>query len=206
MVYKTNEIVARANRSKTNVPGTCQLWTRTQIGVGSAGDRDGDGDADAVDGWKSEPLSARHKDRRPSKGMPVAWSGGSNNFGHRAISLGPNADGVYMIRSTDAAGSGKVGTVPLDWFEKNWGMKYEGWSSTMTGVPIPVSTPPKPKPVKTSRGVRVEKAIDDATLAAKGVAHSRKGKNDEPRARLLELAEKQLQAAIKNLKKIPLVK
>jgi hypothetical protein len=205
MVYKTKEIVARAKRSKTNIPGTCQLWTRTQVGVSSAGDQDGDGDSDAVDGWKSEPLSARHTDRKPPEGMPVAWSGGRSGFGHRAISLGPDKNGAYFIRSTDAGGSGVVATVALDWVEKNWGLKYEGWSSTMTGVPIPVSTPPKP-PKKTSRGARVDKALADANSSLKSVVTARKGKLDESRAKLLATVERQLTSAVKNLEKIPFIK
>jgi hypothetical protein len=39
----------------------------------------------------------------------------------------------------------------LDWPEKNWGLKYVGWSETMDGVKIP-----KPKPL--TKGWRVEKA------------------------------------------------
>lgn len=161
MVFNRDEIVKRALASKTNVPNTCQLWTRTVIGVGSAGDRDRDGDADAVDGWLSEPSAHKHTDRNPPAGVPVSWSGGSHGNGHRAVSLGHG-----MIRSTDAGGSGRVATVHLDWVEKNWGLKYLGWSDTMDGVLIPMPPPPP----KTSAGARVEHAIDDLESA--------KGKGD----------------------------
>lgn len=133
MVYNREEAAKRAEASKTNVPGTCQLWTRTMFGAPSAGDQDGDHDADAVDGWKSEPVSKRHTGRNPPRGTPVAWSGGSNGNGHRAISLGNG-----KIRSTDAGGSGKVATVDLGWVEKNWGLRYLGWSETISGQQIPV--------------------------------------------------------------------
>lgn len=141
MVYNREEAAKRAEASTTNTYGLCQLWTRTQYGAPSVGDQDGDGDADAVDGWKSEPLSERHTDRNPPRGVPVSWSGGSRGFGHRAISLGNG-----KIRSTDAGGAGKVATVSLDWPEKTWGMRYLGWSDTISGIVIPLPPPPPPPP------------------------------------------------------------
>lgn len=147
MVYNREEAAKRAEASDTNTPGYCQLWTRTMFGAGSAGDRDGDGDADAVDGWKSEPTSARHPgDRTPPRGVPVAWGGGRNGYGHRAISLGGG-----KIRSTDAGGAGRVATVDLGWVERNWGMTYLGWSETISGIEIPLP----PKPPATSRVLHV---------------------------------------------------
>jgi hypothetical protein len=133
MVHDRETAARRAEDSYTNVPGTCQLWTRTMFGAPSAGDQDRDGDSDAVDGWYSEPEHARHPgDPNPPRGTPVAWSGGRNGFGHRAISLGGG-----RIRSTDAGGPGKVATVELGWVERNWGLRYLGWSETITGLPIP---------------------------------------------------------------------
>lgn len=151
----------RAAASETNRPGTCQLWTRTQYGAPSAGDQDRDGDADAVDGWKSEPAKYRHVDRHPPRGVPVAWSGGRNGYGHRAISLGGG-----LIRSTDAGGTGKVATVQLGWVERTWGLHYLGWSESISGIKIPL--PPRPAPEPTipdvdlgppTRGSRVDLAI-----------------------------------------------
>lgn len=155
MVYNRDEAVARARASLTNVPGTCQKWTREIFGAPSAGDRDGDGDADAVDGWNSEPVSARHPgDRKPPAGVPVAFSGGSKGYGHRAVSLGKG-----QIRSTDMAGPyykpGQVGTCSIEQVEKAMGIKYLGWSETITGLTIPKA----PKPPKTSRGEKVDGAI-----------------------------------------------
>ena len=150
MVYNREEAARRAEASKTNTPGTCQAWTRTQFGAPSVGDVDRDGDADAVDGWKSEPVSKLHTDRNPPRGVPVAWSGGRNGYGHRAISLGNG-----KIRSTDAGGLGKVATVDLEWVEKTWGMHYLGWSETISGILIPEAPtptkPPKQKKTKTLR-------------------------------------------------------
>lgn len=148
------EAVQAALADKTNTPRFCQLVTRTWFDAPSAGDVDGDGAADAEDGWKREPASARHFDRNPPRGVPVTWLGGSNDNGHRAISLGNG-----LIRSTDAAGTGKIGTVQLSWVENNWGMAYAGWSTTMNGFEIPLTPEidPKPKP-KPKPPTLVEKA------------------------------------------------
>lgn len=137
---------AEASKGARYPVGMCQAWTRGIFLAPAAGDRDGDGDADAVDGWKSEPESAREPgDRNPPRGVPVSWSGGRSGYGHRAVSLGNG-----MIASTDAPTSGVIGIVPLDWVEKNWGMTYLGWSSTITGLEIPgapkVMPRPDPKP------------------------------------------------------------
>jgi len=168
MVRSREEAAKQARQSKTNVPGTCQLWTRTQYLAPSAGDQDRDGDADAVDGWKSEPRWAKHSgDRKPPLGTPVAWSGGRSGFGHRAISLGPDKNGVYHIRSTDAGGSGVVATVPLDWPERNWGLHYLGWSETITGLKIPSDKKPVVPPKPPTRGVRVDTMLDKGKEAAK---------------------------------------
>jgi hypothetical protein len=61
-LYNRTEAVARALATKTNVPDTCQLVTRTWVGAPSAGDFDGDGAADAEDGWKREPAAYKHFD------------------------------------------------------------------------------------------------------------------------------------------------
>lgn len=141
MVYNREEVAQRAEAAagRPNTPGMCQAWTRGIIGVHAVGDVDGDGDADAVDGWKSEPAALRKSDRNPPRGVPVAWSGGSRGFGHRAVSLGNG-----MIASTDANGTGRVGIVPLSWVEKTWGMTYLGWTPTMSGISIPM--PPVARP------------------------------------------------------------
>jgi len=155
MVNSRAQAVRLAKGSTRNTPGTCQLWTRTMFNSPSVGDVDRDGDSDAVDGWKSEPFSARHTDLKPPAGTPVAWGGGRKGFGHRAISLGPvGPKGVYMIRSTDAGGSGVVATVRLSYPVTAWGLTYLGWSETIGGVTIPGG----PKESAT-RGSQVDEAI-----------------------------------------------
>lgn len=186
MVFNREEAAVRAENSKTNVPGTCQKWTREILGAPSAGDVDRDGDADAVDGWKSEPADRRHTGRMPPRGTPVAWSGGRSGFGHRALSLGPNKEGTYMIRSTDAGGSGKVATVELGWVERNWGLTYLGWSETITGILIPFNIEPP------SRGERVDTALTKLKRAERREAEGTKRDN-------------LLDKTIDTLKKIPFV-
>jgi hypothetical protein len=164
------EAVQAALADKTNTPRFCQLVTRTWFNAPSAGDVDADGAADAEDGWKREPASARRFDRNPPRGVPVTWLGGSEDNGHRAISLGNG-----MIRSTDAGGAGKIATVPLSWVEKNWGMSYAGWSTTMNGhlIPLPpqvVEKPKKPTLVEKAREKLVEAHMNAREKGLKGRA------------------------------------
>lgn len=158
-----HQALAAALLTKYNVPGYCQFVTRSWLDAPSAGDFDADGASDAEDGWKKEPASARRFDRNPPEGYPVSYLGGSNDNGHRALSAG-RINGVTHIRSTDAGGSGRVATVPLDWPEKNWGLTYAGWSTTMDGVPIP-------KDEKT-RGFRIDEAL---TKLIRAERHSKDG-------------------------------
>lgn len=161
MIRNREEAAKLAEASKSNVPGTCQLWTREKFNAPSAGDQDHDGDADAVDGWKSEPFHSRHTDRQPPRGVPVAWSGGSKGHGHRAMSLGGG-----KIRTTDGAGAGVVATRDLGYPEAQWGLKYLGWSDTIDGFPIPLPPPP-------SRGARVDAALK-RLRSARNKSHGRR--------------------------------
>lgn len=146
MIRNRAEAVEASLRSDRNVPNTCQLVTRGWFNSASVGDVDGDKDADAVDGWKSEPESAKHRgDRNPPSGTPVSFSGGSSGFGHRAMSHGG------IIRSTDMHEGrytkGVTGFATIAQIESSMGVKYEGWSDTIGGDPIP----PAPAPVNPPR-------------------------------------------------------
>ena len=82
----------------------------------------------AIEQWNN----ARDKhpgDRTPPYGAPVYWRGGK--YGHIAIYVG---DG--MVRSTDAGGAGRMGTVPIDWFKSHWGYDYLGWTGDIGGKKI----------------------------------------------------------------------
>lgn len=199
MVRSAPQAVKAANATKKNKKGMCQMVTRGWLLGTSAGDRDKDGDADAVDGWLSEPKDQRFTDRKPWIGAPVAWSGGSGGFGHRALCVGYDDKGVPLIRSTDANGATNVATRPLSWFEQEWGLKYLGWSKTITGVPIPgLIAPPnlvkpaaRPNPVKKSRGA----------AADRGLAELKKAKAPAGTLRAQRIA-----AAVKAAEAIPFLK
>lgn len=167
------QAAAIALETEFNVPNTCQLFVRTCFDAPSVGDFDGDGAADAEDGWKSEPLWARHLDRKPWYGSPVSYLGGSNDNGHRAIYVGGG-----MIRTTDGNGNGRMATRPINWPETEWGLTYAGWSETIDGLPIPADKKPKPL----TKGWRIEQA---EKLVEK--AHAKPGTQ---RARLLKQISK----------------
>lgn len=131
MVATRQQAVERALNSTTNVPRYCARWTRERFGVPALGDFDGDGAADAEDMWKAARIR-NEGDTNPPAGVPVYWGGGSQDNGHIAVSLGGG-----MVRSTDAAGPGRVGTVPLDFPTREWEMPYLGWSEDLYGHDIP---------------------------------------------------------------------
>lgn len=162
---RNREQAARAAEAQDfNQVGMCQMVTRTWFDAPSVGDVDRDGDGDAVDGWLSEPKSARHEeDRHPPRGVPVSWAGGTNGHGHRAISLG---DG--RIRSTDAGGLGRVATVDLGWVERTWGMRYLGWSETISGQVIP------PAPKTPTRVREARELLRAARVIAKDAGQERR--------------------------------
>lgn len=199
MVRSREAAVKLAKTKKTNVPGTCQLWVREIFGAPSAGDRDGDRDADAVDGWLSEPEIARGKSRTPDYGYPIAFSGGSKGYGHRAISLG----GGFCIGTDMSNGryaKGIVGTATIAQVEKAMGVKYLGWSSTITGIPIPSDVKPK-----TSRGARIDNSIEHAKKIRKKLKEALSTKDTE-RKKKVELAAKANETLIDHLKSIKKIK
>lgn len=150
MIRTPSQALAVADATHTNVPGTCQFKVRGYFNAPSAGDFDGDGAADAEDGWKSEPAWARHPgDRHPPRGYPVAFSGGSRDHGHRAISRGNG-----ILRSTDFDGAtkryraGVVGNGTIAEVERAMGVTYLGWSKTIDGQPIPPDATTDLKPLE----------------------------------------------------------
>lgn len=184
------EAVSASLNQTTNKVGMCQQVTRLWFNAPSVGDHDGDGAADAEDGWKAEPERGRHAgDRKPPAGVPVSWSGGRSDNGHRAISLGPTGpNGQYMIRSTDAPGAGTTGTVPLDYPEKKWGLNYLGWSETINGHKIPEDKPkpkkkpaPKPAPKPDSKTLPPTKVSEAYEMLEEALANAVKAGN-KPRA------------------------
>jgi hypothetical protein len=160
MVRSALAAVAAANATVRNIPGRCQEVTRGWYLAPSVGDVDKDGDADAVDGWLSEPAWARHPgDRNPPVGAPVAFSGGGKKYGHRAAA---RALGGHL-RSTDMHdgryAKGITGNATIDEVERSMGVKYLGWTETISRQRIPGLKVPKPPKKLTSRGWLVDRAL-----------------------------------------------
>lgn len=154
MTIRTGSQAITAAKGQTrNDPGMCQAVTRGWFNAPSVGDQDGDGDADAVDGWKSEPLSARHVgDRNPPPGRPLSFKGGRNGYGHRALSAVKSVFSTDMLNNVYKAGytSRVTGTSTSDAIakiERSMGVTYVGWSDTIDGFPIP----PEPQEAPVSK-------------------------------------------------------
>lgn len=123
MVYSVNAAYNNAVNDLYNTPGMCLQQVRTWWGVGSKY-------GSAISAWYGSPKKHRG-DWHPPKGAPVYYYGGK--YGHIAFSLGNG-----YVRSTDVAGSGRVGTVPLNWFKSRWGYTYLGWAGDLNGVVLPL--------------------------------------------------------------------
>lgn len=144
MVSTRRQAMERAALATTYPVGYCARWVRTMYDVAPSGDVDRDGDVDAVDSWKR--ATRKHPgDRNPPPGVPAYWSGGRSGHGHIAITW-PNG----RIRGTDSPTAGQIGTVDLEWVERNWGLKYLGWSEDIHGILIPteVIKPRYPKSIR----------------------------------------------------------
>lgn len=157
MTLRNREEAARvAENTHSNHVGWCQLVVHDYYNAPSVGDFDGDGAADAEDGWKSEPPRYKHTDRNPPRGVPVSFTGGSHDYGHRAISLG---NGV--IRSTDFSTNtrvwtpGIVGNGTIDQIARAMGVTYAGWSDSIDKIYIPIPASQRPK----TRGFRIKATI-----------------------------------------------
>lgn len=151
-INTSKQAIAKALGQTHNTPGTCQLAVRTWFNAPSAGDQDHDGDADAIDGWKSEPIAARHVNRNPPAGKPLAFRNATHNgFGHRALSLeGGKVRSTDFDTVTQRWRAGVVGTAnSITAVERAMGLVYLGWSETIDGQKIPTETVPVPVPAPT---------------------------------------------------------
>jgi len=125
MVRTAEQTAVSAEASTTYTPpGMCLQWSRTRADIPSLF-------PDAATAWKH--ALDRHKgDREPPRGAMVYWLGGSKGYGHIAVSVGG-----LLVRSTDVPTGGKIGTVPVAWFEQHWGLTYGGWADNVNDVRIP---------------------------------------------------------------------
>lgn len=136
MPYSLNTAVANAIADKYNSPGYCLQQVRVWWGVAAKY-------GNAAVAWNN--ATQKHPGHRnPPRGAPVFWTGGAHGYGHVAISLGNG-----LIRHTDSAGRGRIGTTTLSWVENNWGLRYAGWTTSLNGVALPVY-PPATAPATTN--------------------------------------------------------
>lgn len=164
-IQRSSVAVERALAKKTNAVGMCQQITREYFDAPSAGDRDRDGDADAADGYYSEPSWAKHAgDRNPPEGKPLYFSkdGGAGN-GHRALSLkGGQVRSSDFNSTTKRYDAGVMGTGTIAEVERAMGIKYIGWTETISGFAIPpeikvVRNPERPQLVQDAlKAIRAE--------------------------------------------------
>lgn len=157
MIRNRVEAMQAALATEHNTPGFCQGQTRAWYLAPSVGDFDGDGAADAEDGWKSEPEKWKHRgDRTPPAGVPLSFTGGSHDNGHRAVSLpGGRVRSTDFSTQTQRYSKGEVGTAnSIHAVEVAMGVTYVGWSESIDGHLIPLGPPP-------TRGARVDEALQD---------------------------------------------
>lgn len=85
----------------------------------------------AIEDWRNAKY--RHAwTSRPPAGALLAWSGGSREMGHRAVSAG---DGY--VYSTDILREGRVDRVSLAYLASRWGnLTPAGWSEDIDGVRV----------------------------------------------------------------------
>lgn len=127
--------------------GWCLRFQLSEIyGVPGIGDWDGDDAADAEDYTKAVDRAGHLVRPKSPKDIPlgalVLWTGGRNDHGHAAYSLGGGE-----IVTTDLPKSGRIGRVPVTDVEAKWGLKLAGYTMTAaTGERLTkTSKPAKPK-------------------------------------------------------------
>ena len=85
----------------------------------------------AIAAWNGVADKYVHTWYNPPAGVPVFWSGGSQGFGHVAIS-----DGNGNVWSTDIKREGKWDLVPIAEIHTKWGLNYEGWTELLNGTRV----------------------------------------------------------------------
>src|SRR4051812_27558969 len=108
MAYTATRTARRAEADQYNPIGYCLQQCRIWAGIPARY-------PDAATAWRNVDTGAKRRTRKPPRGSAVYWTGGSSGYGHIAISLGGG-----RVRSTDAAGSGRVATRTIGWFDRNW--------------------------------------------------------------------------------------
>ena len=132
--------------------GWCLRFVLSEIfGAPGIGDWDGDGAADAEDYLKAAKRAGTLNPIEDPEDVPagalVLWTGGRNDHGHAAYSLGEGG-----IVSTDLPKAGRVGRVHIDAPNKYWGLALAGWVTTApTGHRLNKGKAPAPAKPTTTR-------------------------------------------------------
>lgn len=122
VVSSADKAVSNANAAKSCDPGYCLKYTRTWLGINSK-------EPDASTAWKN--ATGKHPgDKKPPRGAPVFWTGGSSGHGHIALARGGDMRGTDMPTGVVANDDGT-------WPRKKWGLKYVGWAEGFNGQSIP---------------------------------------------------------------------
>lgn len=138
----------------------CLLRVRQAYGAPAIGDFDGDRSADAEDGWKA--AKRKHPTSNPNEipaGVPIWWTGGSNDNGHVAISLGNG-----RCISTDIRRTGWFDECDVDQIRRRWGLQLVGWSEDINGVTV-YTPPPRKAPKKQPKLTRIQTAHNALAVA-----------------------------------------
>jgi hypothetical protein len=134
-----DDAVAAMNARTTNVPGTCLATVWAAYGSHpSIGPHAGQY-PDAIDGWRY--ATRQHPgDPKPPAGYPVYFDAltrpryaGDTNYaaGDVVISLGGG-----LVRCTDGAGAGRMGTMTIAQRAAQIGRTYLGWTEDFLGYDI----------------------------------------------------------------------
>lgn len=114
----------------------------------------------AAEAWAGAKF--KHKVTRGDevpRATPVYWTGGSQGYGHVAISVGGG-----LCRSTDWKRVGYVDLARIDDITAKWGQQFQGWARDINAVTVkdPIKQAPEPKrdDGDPSRGARIDEAIE----------------------------------------------
>ena len=159
--------------------GWCLVFVRSCFGVAARY-------PSATSAWQH--AEHRHRTTDPDaipRGVPVFWTGGSQGFGHVALSRG---DGTCW--TTDLIRPGHVDVAPIAEVQRRWGMPLVGWTEDINGVRV--WSPPAPKrPKRKPKTTRTSKARDLLGKALRwSRRHDRKGRARRIRKALDTLPKK----------------
>lgn len=164
--YTRLQALARARTVARYEVGMCLQFVRKQYGIPA-------GAPDAATAWALAKV--RHHDaRNPPPGVCAFYLGGSAGHGHVAIT-----DERTGIVGTDAPTRGSIGTVPLDWPERNWGMRYVGWTEDLNGVALTAD----PRKRRRPSDIRAALKALRARLPNAGAVEARRIRNAKTRLR-----------------------